>query len=97
MNSLSDAREFYDPESGSGSGATNVSDQTSSILSSRTLPRFDSRLPQNTQHCTGISGNVFERLPAREGLPSTIFHNSKNLASSYQDLRPDISGQEGEK
>ena len=36
VNSLSDAREFYDPESGSSFGATHVPDQTSSILSSRT-------------------------------------------------------------
>ena len=31
-NSLSDARDFYDPESGSGSGATHVLDQDSTIL-----------------------------------------------------------------
>ena len=42
VNSLSDAREFYDPESRSSSGATHVPDQTSTILSSRTLPRCDS-------------------------------------------------------
>ena len=29
LNSLSDAREFYDPESGSSSGATHVPDRTS--------------------------------------------------------------------
>ena len=34
----------------------------------------------------------FERLPAREGLPSALFENSKNLASSSHELRPDISG-----
>ena len=38
VNSLSDAREFYDPESGSSSGTTHVPDQTSTVLSSRTLP-----------------------------------------------------------
>ena len=43
VNSLSDAREFYDPESGSKSGAaTHVPDRTSTILSPRTLPRCDS-------------------------------------------------------
>ena len=82
VDPLSDARYFYDPESGSISGATHVPDQTSTILSSRTLPRCDSGLPRNTQNCTGIMGNVFERPPAQEGLPSTIFHNSRNLASS---------------
>ena len=91
VNSLSDAREFYDPESGSSSGATHAPDQTSTILSSRTLLRCDSGLPQNTQNCAGIMGNVFERPPAQVGLSSIIFHNSKNLASSSQVLRPDIS------
>ena len=37
VNSLSDGREFYDPESGSSSGATHVLDQTSTILSSQNL------------------------------------------------------------
>ena len=32
VNSLSDAREFYDPESGSSSGVTHVPDQTSAIV-----------------------------------------------------------------
>ena len=91
VKSLSDAREFYDPESGSSSGATHVPDQTSTILSSRTLPRCDSGLPRNTQNCTGIMGNVFERPSAQEGQSSTIFNDSQNLASSSHDMRPDIS------
>ena len=91
VNSLSDAREYYDLESGSSSGATHVPDQTSIILSSRTLPRCDSGLSRNTQNCTRIMGNVFERPPAEEGQSSIIFNNSKNLASSSQDLRLDIS------
>ena len=82
VNSLSDAREFYDPESGSSSGATHVPDQTSTIPSPRTLPRCDSGLPRDTQNGTGSTGNVFERPPAAEGLTFTIFNNSKNLASS---------------
>ena len=56
--------------------ATHVPDQTSTILSSRTLPRCDSGLPRNTQNCTSIMGDVFERPPAQEGLSSTIFNNS---------------------
>ena len=40
----------------------------------------------------GTSGNVLERLPAREGRTSTIFNNPKNLASSSQELGPDITG-----
>ena len=91
MKSLSDAGEFDDLQSGSTFGATHVDDQTSTILTSRTLPRCDSGLPRNTQKCTGIIGNVFERPLVQEGLPSTVFHNSKNTASSSQDLRPGIS------
>ena len=34
----------------------------------------------------------FERLPAREGRPSAIFDNSKNLASNDQKLRLDTTG-----
>ena len=56
--------------------ATHVLDQTSTILSSRKLPRCDSGLRRNTQNCTSIMGDVFERPPAQEGLSSTIFHNS---------------------
>ena len=33
----------------------------------------------------------FERPPAQEGRSATIFHDSKNLASSSRDLRLDIS------
>ena len=91
VNSLSDAREFHDPESGSSSGATDVPDQTSTIPSPRTLPRCDSGLPRNTQNCTGILGNVIERPPVQEGLSATILNNSKNLASSSQGLRPDVA------
>ena len=91
VNSLSDAREFYDLETASSSGATHVSDQTSSILSPRTLPHCDSGLPRDTQNGTDITGNVFEQPPVQEGLSSTVFHNLKNLPSSSQELRPDTT------
>ena len=87
VNSLSDAREVHDLESGSSSGATRVPDQTSTILSSKTLPRCDCGLPRNSQNGTGIMGNVLERPPVHEGQPATI-HNSKNLASCSQELEP---------
>ena len=87
-NSLSYTRELYDLESGSSSGATHVPDQTSTILSPRTLPRCDSGLPCDTQDGTGFTRNYFERPPAQEGLSSAIFNNSKNLASSSQVFRP---------
>ena len=50
---------------------------------------LDCRVIQKT--CTGIKGNVFGRPLAQEGLSSTIFNNSKNLASSSQGLRPDTT------
>ena len=37
------------------------------------------------------AANVFERSLVQEGPSSTIFYNSKHLASSSQDLRPDIA------
>ena len=49
VNSLSDAREFYDPESGSSSGATHVPSQPSTIPSPRTMPRCDSGLLHETR------------------------------------------------
>ena len=52
----------------------------------------DSGLPHDTRSIVGTSGNVFERLPARQGRTSTLFNSSKNLASSSQELRPDIPG-----
>ena len=52
----------------------------------------DSGLPHDTRNIVGISENFFERLPAREGRTSTLFNNSKNLASSSQELRPDTAG-----
>ena len=82
VSSVSDATEFHDPESGSSSGATHIA---------RTLPRCDSGLPRDTLNGKGITGNVFERPPAPEGLSSTILNSSKNLASSSQRLRLDIT------
>ena len=55
------------------------------------LPRCDPGLPRYTQNGTGITGIVFERPAARDVLSSTIFNNSKNLASSSQELRPDTT------
>ena len=92
MNSLSDAREFDDPQSGIISGATHVPSKPSTIPRPRTMPCRDSGLPHDTRNIVGTSGNVFERSLALEGLYSTVFNNSKNLASSSQALRADILG-----
>ena len=76
---------ILNPES--GSGATHVPDQTSTVLSHRTLPRCDCGFPRDTQNGKGITRNVFERPSAQEGVSPTNFHNSKNLASSSHELR----------
>ena len=85
--------EFYDPESGSSSGATHVPDQASTILSPRTMPRRDSGLPHDTQNIMDTWRNVFSlRPPVHEWLSSTIFHNSKNLTSSpFRNWNPDTA------
>ena len=85
VNYLSDAREFYDSET-----ATHGPSQPSTIAIPRTIRSRDSGLPHDTRNIMGTSGNVFERPPAREGRTSTLFNNSKNLASSSQETRPDI-------
>ena len=53
------------------------------------MPCRDYGLLHDTRNIMGTAGNVFDRPPAQEGLSSTIFHNSKILASSSQELRPD--------
>ena len=91
-NSLSDAKEFYDSETASSSGATHVPSQPSTMPSPRTMPCRDSELPHDTRNIVGTSGNVFQRLPAREGQTSTLSNNSLNLSSSSQELTPDVPG-----
>ena len=59
---------------------------------SQNLPCCDSGLPRDTQYGIVIEGNVFERPSAQEGLSFTIFNNSKNLAPSSQELRPETGG-----
>ena len=65
------------------------SQSTLLFLGPRTMPCRDSGLLHDTRNIMGTSGNVFERPPVQEGLSSTIFTNSKNLASSSQELRLD--------
>ena len=60
------------------------------VPSPRGVPSLDSGLPHDTRNVLGTSGNVSES-PAREGPPSALFENSKNLASS-RGSRPDITG-----
>ena len=50
MNSLSDAREFCDPETASSSGASHVPSQPLTFPSPRTVPCRDSGLPHDTRN-----------------------------------------------
>ena len=74
VNSLSDAREFHDPETAGSSGASHVTSPPLTNPSYRTVSRRDSGLPPETLNMMGIS-DVFERLPAREGQPQNISKN----------------------
>ena len=58
-NSLSDAREFHDPETASGSGASHVTSPLVTIPSSRTMLCRDSGLPPDTRNTLGIYGTRF--------------------------------------
>ena len=92
VDSLSDTREFYVPETASSSGATHVSSRPSTVPSASEMRSRASGLPHDALSTMGTSGKTFsERLPAREKLPSALFGNSKNLASSYRGLRPEIT------
>ena len=72
-NFLSDAREFYDPDTASSSGASHVPSQPLIIPSPREVRSRDSGLLCDTRNTMGTSGNVFESRPAREGPPSSMF------------------------
>ena len=89
-NSLSDAREFHDPETAGSSGASHVTSPPLTNPSYRTVPRRDSGLPPETLNMMGIS-DVFERLPAREGQPQNISKKSRNLASSSRGVKPKLT------
>ena len=55
VNSLSDAREFHDPETAGSSGASHVTSPPLANPSYRTVPRRDSGLPPETLNMMGIS------------------------------------------
>ena len=82
VNYLNDAREFYDAETTSSSGASLVPSQPLNIPSPRGMLSLDSGVSLHTRKSMGTSGNVFESLLARELPPSAFFENSKNFASS---------------
>ena len=75
--SLTDARDFHDLETASSSGESRVTSHRPTIPSSRTVLGRDSGVPPNTRDVMGISGNVFERLPAHERHPHDMFEKSE--------------------
>ena len=85
MNSLSDSKEFYDPDTASSSGASHVTSRPLTIPDSRTLLGRDSGLPPTTRD---ITGNVFDRLPAQQGHPQDYFEYSQELVSSSRGVKP---------
>ena len=63
VNSLSDAREFYDPDTASSSGASHVPSQPLIISNPREMRNRDSGLPRDARNIMGTTGNVFESQP----------------------------------
>ena len=88
VNSLTDATDFYDPETASSSALSHVPSQPISIPSPRGMISRDSCQQSDTRNSLGTSGQVFEGLPARGEPSSALFGNSKNLASSSCRLKP---------
>ena len=96
INSLSDAREFQDPETGSSSGEDPRSRSALHCSESQDQP-CDSGLPHDTRNIMGITGNVFERPPAREKTNLYPLQQFKrHSASSSQELRSDTTGNKKE-
>ena len=59
MNSQSDSREFFDPETASSSGFSHVASKRVSIPSRRGMLSRDSCLQLDTRNSFGVSGYVF--------------------------------------
>ena len=70
----------------------NVPRSQSTLESSRPRGMLsrDSGLPHNTRNTLGISGNVFESLPAQERVSPSLPSDPKNLASSHCEGVPGI-------
>ena len=85
VNSLSDARDFHDPETASISWSVHVPSQPLTIPSPRGMPSRDSGLPLDTRSTSGTSRKVVESLPRDD-------HPLLSSASSSRGLRPDIAG-----
>ena len=80
VNSLSDAREFYESRNSEQLQVNPRSQSASTIPSPRTMPCRDSGLSLIHAILWVLQETFFERQPARKRETSTIFDNSKNLA-----------------
>ena len=68
VNSLSDAREFHDPETADSSRASHVTSPPLTNPSYRTVPRRDSGLPPETLNMMGISDVLNDYLLEKDNL-----------------------------
>ena len=93
-DSLADAREFHDLDTGSSSVASHVPSQPWTIPSAREVLSRDTGLEPKSRNTIGTSGNVFESLLAREGPSSPIFENFRNLVASSCGLRRETTGKQ---
>ena len=91
VNSLSDAQEFYDPESGSSFGATHVPSQLSTIPGPRTMPRCDSGLPHDTLNFIELQETCLNEYLLEKDHP---LHSSstQRIRHHLLEFRPDITG-----
>ena len=87
VNSLSEEKEFCDPETASSSGVSHVPSQPPSIPSPRGMISRDSGLPHNTRNSMGTSRYVFEDPPAPKGPFPSFFKIPSNLTLSPCELR----------
>ena len=90
VNSLSDAREFHDPETAGSSGASHVTRPPLAKPSYRTVPRRDSGLPPETLNMMGIS-DVFWTTTCSRRTTSKYLEKSRNLASSSRGVKPKLT------
>ena len=86
-NSLSDAREFHDPDTAKSSGASRVPSQPLIIPSPRGVRSRDSGLPRDTRNTVGTSGNVFEGLHAQLSSETQRIWHHPLEAKEYESRR----------
>ena len=76
VNSLSDAREFYDPETASSSRLSHDPSHPTRIPSPHGMLSRHLCLQPDTRNSIGISGNAAEDLPAPNEPSAAFFGNS---------------------